>query len=120
MTRKVTIAGLLLVVAALGGGTVAATEEKTPSTPHEAPSTVISLKANMGGHHLEVEVEQTDDGVTVKGALDEKTIEANGTRQADGTVRVEVNSDKETMLEMTINPEALVKMTTPSGPPTQP
>ncbi len=69
---------------------------------------------------MEVEVEQTDDGVTVKGALDEKTIEASGTRQADGTVRVEVTSDKETMLEMTINPEALSQITTPSGPPTQP
>ena len=120
MTRRVTIAGLLLVVAALGGGTVAATEEKTPPTPHEASSTVLYLKANMGGHHMEVEIEQTDDGVTVKGALDEKTIEAYGTRQADGTVRVEVTSDKETILEMTINPEALVQMTTPSGPPTQP
>lgn len=120
MTRRVTIAGLLLVVAALAGGTVAATEEKTPPTPDEASSTVLSLKANMGGHHMEVEVEQTDDGVTVKGTLDEKTIEANGTRQADGTVRVEVTLDKETMLEMTINPEALVQMTTPSGPPTQP
>ncbi|MFQ5893213.1 MAG: hypothetical protein ACE5H5_02765 [Nitrospinota bacterium] len=119
MMRWIPIAGLLLAltaVAALAG----APEEKAPATPPEATSPILSLKANMGGQKMEMEVDQSEDGLTVKGTLDEQTITAHGKRQPDGTVRVEVISDDETMLEMTINPKALGEMEAPSAPKTKP
>ena len=56
---------------------------------------------------MELDVEQTKEGVEVKGTLDEQTVSATGSRQEDGSLRVEVKKDEKTMLDMTINPEAM-------------
>lgn len=84
-----------------------AADEKGPEAPQGESKPVISLKANMGGRNMELDVEQTDDGVAVKGTMDEKSVTATGKRQEDGSVKVEVHKDEETMVEMTINPDAV-------------
>lgn len=87
-------------------------EDNSPQAAQSDSKPVLSLKANMGGRNMELDVEQTKDGVAVKGTMDDKSVTATGTRQEDGTVRVEVQKDKDTMLEMTINPKAMQGMGT--------
>ncbi len=120
MTRWILIAGLLVALSTVAA-TAAAPEEHSPTKPPpKSSSPIISLKANMGGQNMEVEVEQTDDGMSVRGNLNEQTISATSTRQPDGTFRVEVTRDEETMMEITINPEALRQQANPSTPKTTP
>lgn len=82
-------------------------EDKPASAAQPDSKPMISLKANMGGRNMELDVEKTQEGVTVKGTMDEQSVTATGKRQEDGSVHVEVQRDKDTMVEMTINPEAL-------------
>ncbi|MEE8209181.1 MAG: hypothetical protein V3R38_00370, partial [bacterium] len=95
MTRWILIAGLLVALSTVAA-TAAAPEEHSPTKPPpKSSSPIISLKVNMGGQNMEVEVEQTDDGMSVRGNLNEQTISATSTRQPDGTFRVEVTRDEE-------------------------
>lgn len=119
MTRWILIAGLLVALITVSA-TVAAPEEHPSPKPPKASSPIISLKANMGGQKMDMEVEQTDDGMAVRGTLNEQTVSATGTRQPDGTVRVEVTRDEETMMEITINPEALRQQANPPTPKKKP
>jgi hypothetical protein len=112
MKSWVLIAGLLVALITVSA-TAAAAEEQPSSKPPKASSPIISLKANMGGQNMEVEVEQTDNGMEVRGTFNEQTVSATSTRQPDGTVHVEVTKDEGTMVEMTINPEALRQQTSP-------
>lgn len=115
MRHKLIIAGLVLALAAAPALGLAG-EEKEPAAKPESSKPAVSLKANMGGRNLEVEVQQTEEGLSAKGTMDDQVVEATGTRQEDGTLKVEVSKDKETMLEVTINPEAVRQMS-PSQPP---
>lgn len=119
MTRWILTAGLLVALITVAA-TAAAPEEHPSSKPPKASNPIISLKANMGGQNMEMEVEQTDDGMSVRGNLNEQTISATSTRHPDGTFRVEVTRDEETVIEMTINPEALRQQAKPSTPKTKP
>jgi len=105
MTRWILIAGLLVALITVSA-TVAAPEEHPSPKPPKASSPIISLKANMGGQKMDMEVEQT--------------VSATGTRHPDGTVRVEVTRDEETMMEITINPEALRQQANPPTPKKKP
>lgn len=106
MFRRLIIAALLTAFIAVPILAQAADEKGQPA-PQGETKPVISLKANMGGSNMELNVEQTDDGVAVKGTMDEKSVTATGKRQEDGSVKVEVHKDEETMVEMTINPDAI-------------
>jgi hypothetical protein len=109
MYRGVLVAGLIIALVALPALGLRA-EEKQATSNAEGSKPVISIKANMGGRNVELDVEQTKDGVEVTGTMDNQSVTATGTRQEDGSVRVEVQKDEDTMVEMTINPDAVKGM----------
>lgn len=119
MRHALLIAGLVIGLAAAPALGLAA-DEKEPAAKPETSKPAVSLKANMGGRNMEVEVHQTKEGLSVKGTMDDQVVEATGTRQEDGTLKVEVNKDKETMLEVTINPEAVRQMSPSQQPSSKP
>lgn len=106
MKRGAIITGLIIALVALPALALRAEEKESPPET-EGSKPAISLKANMGGRNVELDVSQTEEGVKVSGKMDEKTVTATGKRQEDGSVRVEVQKDEDTMLEMTINPDAV-------------
>ncbi len=116
MTRLVITSGLIVALITLAAPVASAEEHPSSKAPPKASGPVISLKANIGGQNMEVEVGQTDDGMEVSGTINDQTVSAKGDRQPDGTVRVEVTKDEGTIVEMTINPDALRQQ---AGSPTQ-
>jgi ribosomal protein L31E len=93
----------IALVGLLASGISLAEERPSPS----GSEPVLSLKAKVGQKELELQVEKTQTGVALQGKLDEEAIRAEGTQGPDGKIHVEVTKDEETVLEVTLNPEAL-------------